>query len=88
MRTAESPEKSYTKKSSRNMITVLEELDFHWCEDVAIEVVNLWEDGVPFEGIVAHCERDPYEVVLLLLQMARDGKIQIRAGGIFGSSVR
>lgn len=86
MRTAESPEKSYTKKESRNIITVLEELDFHWCEDVAIEVIKMWENGVPFTDIVEHCKRDPYEVVLLLLQMARDGKIQIRAGGIFGSS--
>lgn len=67
---------------------VLDDLDFSWFHNEVDIVLQMWKSGI---GLIDMADQlrpgnddGQYEVLLLLLHMARQGKITPRAGGIWG----
>lgn len=80
-------ERSYLTDSRRKTIIALEELNFVWCDDEATEVADMWRMGIPIDLIADNFARDPDEVAILLMHLARRGRIKARPGGVFGGKV-
>ncbi|MGG5463514.1 hypothetical protein [Clostridium sp. B9] len=74
-----------TRKLDENKHTIiLEDLNFRW-EDKTIErIIKLWKCGVGLKEITRISKRQGDEVFLLLLHLAREGKITKREGHIWG----
>lgn len=63
----------------------LEKLDFSWYRLEVEHVRLLWEEGLHLADIAREVVRDPDEVTVLLMDLARRGKIEQREGGAYGS---
>ncbi len=63
---------------------ILEDLNFQWEVKKIKKVKKLWNDGTSFKEIVKEVGREEDEVFLLLLHLARKGRIESRAGYIWG----
>lgn len=63
---------------------ILEDIEFIWKKKDIELVKKLWEKGVTFKRITEKLDRDPDEVFLLLLHLARKGSIKKRSGYIWG----
>jgi hypothetical protein len=73
--------------TKRNLIYIAcEDLDFVWDEHDLIEFVNDWRNGKSIIEISDKFQREQDECAILILDLARKGLIQKRAGGIFGTS--
>jgi len=70
----------------RSIYIALEGLDYTWDEDDIQDFRKMWEMGIPLSIIAKSFNRDPDEVVLLIMDQNRKGLIQPRAGGIYGRS--
>ena len=77
-------ETKYMTRQRRNTVIVLEELDFVWDEDEITEYCQMWREGKPFSEIAEWFGRDPDEVLLLHLHLARKGRVKARKGGLMG----
>jgi len=56
--------------------TVCEQMDFHWTQDSVAEFRRLWRTGLTLPQIAEHFNRDPDEVMLLVIDQARRGFIE------------
>lgn len=65
-------------------IIILENLNFQWRVEEIDQVKKMWSDGVEFKEIIKILNRDGDEIFLLLLHLARRGRIKIREGYIWG----
>ena len=65
----------------------LADLDFSWYTHEVLKVRKMWQTGVHIEDIAKAVNRDCDEVAVLLIDLARDGKIQRRRLGIYGGEV-
>lgn len=70
--------------SRRSIYTALEDLNFLWNEDDLPAFREMWKDGRSVQEIADHFDRDPDEVVLLVIDQAREGKIKRRSTGLSG----
>ena len=61
----------------------LADLDFSWY----LKVRKMWQTGAHIEDIAEAVDRDCDEVAVLLIDLARDGKIQRRRLGIYGGEI-
>lgn len=69
----------------RNIYTALEDLNFHWDEDKDIPHFRLmWGAGCSVLEIADYFDRDPDEVLLLVIDQAKAGKIKQRKYGLLG----
>lgn len=65
----------------------LADLDFSWYPHEVLKVRKMWQAGAHIEDIAKAVKRDCDEVAVLLIDLARDGKIQRRQLGIYGSEL-
>ncbi len=61
----------------------LEDLDFAWEPNEIETISNMWESGKSILKISEKTEREIDEVALLLMDLARKGKIRERKEGVF-----
>jgi len=61
-----------------------EEMDFSWNYKEIEKVIVWWGRGLSIEKMAQRLERDPDEVLILLVDLARKEKIGRRKNGIFG----
>jgi hypothetical protein len=59
-------------------------MDFNWDERDVLAVNHMWEDGLSIWDIARSFDRDPDEVLLLIVDQIRQGKIHRRPGGLLG----
>ncbi|EIJ79151.1 hypothetical protein PB1_16379 [Bacillus methanolicus PB1] len=78
----------FFKSPRKNRTIVLEDLDFVWDSWELQEMVQMWQKGVPVAKIGEHFQRDPDEVLLALIHLAREDKIDRRKGGLKGEEAR
>lgn len=62
-----------------------EDLDFFWKEEELNRLAKMWHEGMSVMSIAEHYKRDPDEVVLALLHLAKEEKIKKRKGGLFAN---
>jgi hypothetical protein len=73
-----------TSQPTDRLYIALEQLDFSWRPAVIATVKEMWKSGIPLADIVAEVDRDPDEVLVLLIDLARRKWITSRPGGIWG----
>jgi hypothetical protein len=66
----------------KNRIVVLEDLNFIWDEEELFDIACMWEDGSSVIYIANYFDRDPDEILLALIHLAREERITQRTGGI------
>jgi hypothetical protein len=71
-------------KPRKNRVIVLEGLNFFWDEPELDEIATLWEEEFSMKYISDYFERDPDEVLLALIHLARNDKITQRRSGLLG----
>ena len=76
--------KDLTVKARKKRVIVLEDLNFVWDAPELSELSVMWIDGVSVEEIAEHFDRDPDEVVLAIMHLAREDKITARKSGLKG----
>ena len=62
----------------------LSELDFSWYPGEVEQVAQLWREGLPVADIAEKMERDIDEVAILIMDLARQKKIEPRKNGAAG----
>lgn len=65
-------------KERKQIYLALEELDFVWCIEEVEKVVHLWADGMNLWEIANEMKRDPDEVAVLIMDLARKNRIVSR----------
>lgn len=65
-------------------VIVCEDLNFFWDEPELKTLVRMWDVGVSVAEIAQHFKRDPDEVRIALIHLAREKKIGSRKGGLEG----
>ncbi|OAB48490.1 hypothetical protein [Paenibacillus antarcticus] len=72
-------------KSRRKIHLACEEMDFTWCDDEVKKFEDMWLQGEGIGEIAGELERDPDEVLILLIDRARNNKLIIkRPNGLMG----
>jgi len=71
-------------EARKNRVVVLEELDFIWDEPDLKILVRQWNAGVSVEESAEYFGRDPDEILLAIIHLARNYKISRRKGGLKG----
>lgn len=74
--------RKYRKGERRNLYIALEELDMFWDEDEVRQVKEAWDKNESVFAIAKRMERDPDEVAVLLMDLARKGRIEKRVMGL------
>ncbi|MBG9938524.1 MULTISPECIES: helix-turn-helix domain containing protein [Bacillus] len=74
--------RKYMKSERRKLYIALEELDMFWDEDDVWRVQEAWNNNESVFAIGQRIERDPDEVALLLMDLARKGRIEKRVIGL------
>lgn len=62
-------------KKRQKIYLALEELNFVWCEAEVSQVIDLWEQGLNIWDISKAMKRDPDEVTILIMDLARKERI-------------
>jgi serine/threonine-protein kinase RIO1 len=62
-----------------------EDLDFYWDRSEFKTMKKMWNKGVGAAEMAIHFERDPDEVLIALIHLAREEKIGARATGLKGN---
>ena len=69
----------------RNLRIVCEEMNFFWKASDLKKLAILWNEGMCPRKMAAYFDRDdPDEIILAIVQLAKDGLIDRREGGLFG----
>jgi hypothetical protein len=82
------PAKNYGPLKLRpgeELIIALDDLDFSWFHAEIERVKKMWNNDLHIGDIAKELERDQDEVACLIMHLSRQGKIQKRENGIFGS---
>ena len=69
-------QRKYMKNERRNLYIALEELDMLWDEDEVVQVKEAWNNNESVFAIGEKMQRDPDEVALLIMDLARKGAIE------------
>ncbi|MCI0767382.1 helix-turn-helix domain-containing protein [Bacillus sp. TL12] len=75
-------QRKYMKNSRRNLYVALEELDMLWDEDDILLVREAWKNNESVFAIGEKLQRDPDEVALLIMDLARKNVIRKRPMGL------
>ena len=65
-------------------VILLEDLDFVWDEKDLRSLSEIWKEGIDIKSIAKYFKRDPDEILLALIHLARRGRIEKRKGGLLG----
>lgn len=77
-----SPLRGLELKARKRMVIILEELNFVWDEPELKELAQIWHKGYGIGYMAEYFARDPDEVLLALVHVAREGMIKQRKGGL------
>ncbi len=69
-------------KRRQTLYIACEDMDFVWSEREVLRFDKLWNDGMGLMEIAKKLRRDPDEIVVLVLDRARQGFIKRRPSGI------
>jgi hypothetical protein len=58
-----------------------------WEMSVINKIINMWVDGIPIDQIGKSVSKDVDELGMILIQLAKEGNISTRPGGVFGSGL-
>jgi DNA-binding transcriptional MerR regulator len=68
----------------------MEHLDFTWRPAEIQRVIRLWSEGVSLPEIAEmvrdRSEEAQLETAILVMDLARQGRIEIRQGGVYGAT--
>lgn len=78
-------EETHMTEKRLNTYIALEDLNFFWDYKEVKEFRHMWERGFAIWDIANVFNRDPDEVMLLAMDQARKGRIQMRPGGLWGN---
>jgi hypothetical protein len=78
--------KTLSRKARQNRVCVCEDLDFWWDEPELKLIAKMWKRGHGPKRIAAYFERDPDEIVIALIHLAREEKIIARKTGLKGEN--
>jgi glycosyltransferase involved in cell wall biosynthesis len=73
------------KSARKKRVIVCEDLDFVWDEPELLKMARMWERSASVETIANHFKRDPDEVLIALLHLAREDQIKARKLGLKGA---
>ncbi|PAE20532.1 hypothetical protein CHH80_11000 [Bacillus sp. 7504-2] len=68
----------------KNRVIVLDGLNFFWDRSQLDEIVDMWESEFSIRHIAKYFKRDPDEILLALIHLAKEEKIVQRKSGLFG----
>lgn len=68
----------------QNLVIACENLNFFWCETELYKIAKMWKAGKSIKMMAKHFNRDPDEILIALIHLAREHKIGKREGGLFG----
>ena len=71
-------------RPKKELIIVLDDLDFSWLPAEVAKVKKLWDFGWHIADIAKQMRRDVDEVAILIMHLSRRGEIKRRKGGVFG----
>ena len=70
----------------RNIVIACEDMDFTWDESDVHRVIELWNRGVSISDIARAVDRDDGdELMILLIDLARNQRIKKRTNGVWGN---
>ncbi len=58
--------------------------DFTWYPHEVTDIIRMWEKGRHISDIAEAVDRDTDEVAVLIIDLARKGKIGYRENGVYG----
>ena len=61
-----------------------EELDLSFRQQEVWDVIRWWREGMSYDAMADSLDRDADEVAILLIDLARTGRIEKRRGGCRG----
>lgn len=76
-----------TREPRNERVLIFEEDDFSfvWTGKEIRSVQNFWNEGRHIADISDEIERDQDEIAVLIIWLARHGRLRKRKGGVFGS---
>lgn len=77
-------ELQYMNQTRQKVYIACETLDFIWDEKDIKQIDQLWRDGYSIWDIAEQFDRDPDELLILLIDRAKRGRIKPRKGGVLG----
>jgi hypothetical protein len=78
-------EDSLKSRPQKPLYIALETLDFTWDHAEVAKAKELYNQGIHYADIAAYFRRDGDEVIVLLMDLLRKGKISRREGGCYGT---
>lgn len=78
------PMESYYAEARKCRVIVLEELDFIWDQEELDDMAFCWREGKSVKTIAKRFKRDPDEILLALMHLAREDRIKQRESGLMG----
>lgn len=72
------------RKRAEQKVIILENLDFSWLRSDMDRAAEMWQAGVPVPEMADELGREPDEVLMLVIHLARRGRIGSRKGGLLG----
>ncbi len=85
------PHKSQDRQKlqpQRRLTIILEDMDLSWYPDEIGRFLEMWKSGAPLLEMAAVFDRDPDEVLLLVIDQVRGKHIAARPGGYLGSRAK
>ena len=76
------------KLRPKELYIACEDMDFSWYTEEIKYVIGGWEEGLNIYEIAEELKRDPDEVLLLLIDLAKKEKILPRKDGIYGGKAQ
>jgi len=77
-------EKQYMTEKRQKVYIACETLDFIWDEKDVEVIERMWSSGLSIYDMARSFNRDPDEVVVLIIDRSRRGSIKPRKGGVLG----
>ncbi|MGF7046360.1 hypothetical protein J2T13_000836 [Paenibacillus sp. DS2015] len=72
-------------KNRTNIYTACEDMDFHWSNNEVRSFEKMWLEGLGVKEIAEKLQRDPDEVLILVIDRAnRNKRIKARTHGVCG----
>jgi len=77
-------EAMHMTEKRQKIYIALEDMNFFWCAKEVKHIAALWESGTSIKTIAQTFQREADELAVLIMDLARKGKISKREGGVFG----
>lgn len=71
-------------RPEEELYIALYDLDFSWYGTEIEEVIAAWNAGEYISDIAAKVDRVTDEIVVLIMSLARENRVQLREGGVYG----